>query len=70
METVIKQMEKEGPMLVIGSLPCSYFSSLQELNKFNMRCNEVWLARCNGNFIMAIDHIKFCIKLYCRQIAG
>ena len=43
-------------------------STLQELNKFNMRCNEQGLARFSDNLIKAIDHIKFCIKLYIRQM--
>ena len=50
-------------MLVIGSPPCTYFSTLQELNKFNMRFDEKWLAKFNENLIKAIEHIKFCIKL-------
>ena len=45
-------------MLVIGSPPCTCFSNLQELNKFNQRNDESWLARLNDNLIEAIDHIK------------
>ena len=37
---------------------------LQELNKFNMRHDERRPARFNDRLIKAIDHIKFCIKLY------
>ena len=55
-------------MLVIGSPPFTYFSNLQELNKSNMRHNEEWLARFDDHLIKAIDHIKFCIGLYCRQM--
>ena len=55
-------------MRVIRSPPCTYFSMLQELSKFNMRHDERWLARFNDNLIKAIDHIKFCIKLYFRQM--
>ena len=40
----------------------------QELNKFNQRHNEKWLAKFNDNLIKAIDHIKFCIKLYGTQM--
>ena len=65
----MRQIEEEKPMLVIGSTPCAYFSILQELNKFNMRHDELWLARFNNNsLIKAIDHIKFCIKLYIKQM--
>ena len=41
---------------------------LQELNKFNMRHYERRLAIFNDNLIKAIDHIKFCIKLYIMQM--
>ena len=63
-----KKIDEEKPMLVIGSPPCTYFSIFQELNKFNTRHDERWLARFNDNLIKAIDHIKFCIKLYTRQM--
>ena len=55
-------------MLVIGSPPCTYFSTLQELNNFNQRYNEEWLARFNDNRIKATEHTKFCIKLYRMQM--
>ena len=67
-DRAIRQIDEEKPMLVIGSPPCTYFSMLQELNKFNMRHDERWLARFNDNLIKAIDHVKFCIKLYLRQM--
>ena len=50
-------------MLIIGSPPCTYFSTLQEPNKFNQMYNEERLARFNDNLIKATEHIKFCIKL-------
>ena len=52
----------------IGFPPCTYFSTLQELNKFNQMYNEEWLARFNDNLIKATEHIKFCIKLYRLQM--
>ena len=55
-------------MLVIGSPLCTYFSTLQELNKFNQRSNYEWLARFNDNFIKATNHIKCCITLYRMQM--
>ena len=64
----MKQLEEEEPMLFIGSPPCTYFSNLQELNKYNMRHNEEWPARCIDNLIKAIDHIKCCVKLYWKQM--
>ena len=55
-------------MPIIGSPPCTYFSMLQELNKLNQRHSEKCLARLNDNLVKAIDHIKFCIKLYKMQM--
>ena len=66
-DRALTQIEEEKPMLVIGSLPCIYFSMLQELKKFSMRHDERWLARFNDN-LKAIDHIKFSIKLYIKHI--
>ena len=57
-------------MLVIGSPPCTHFSTLQELNKFNQRYNEERLARFNDNLIKATEHIRFCIKLYRMQMGN
>ena len=67
-DRAMKHIEREKPMLVIGSLPCTYFPTLQELHKFNMRYDENWLAKLNDNLIKAIDRIKFCIKLYRMQL--
>ena len=67
-ERAIRKIEEEEPMLVIGSPPCTYFSTLQELNKFNQRYNEEWLARCNDNLTKATNHIKCCITLYRMQM--
>ena len=67
-ERAIQRIEEEEPMLVIGSPPCPYISTLQELNKFNQRYNEDWLARFNDNLSKATEHIKFCIKLYRMQM--
>ena len=69
-DRAIRQIDEEQPVLVIRSPPCTYFSMLQDLNKFNMRHDERWLARFNDNLIKAIDHIKFCIKLYIRQMSA
>ena len=55
-------------MLIIGSPPWTYFSTLQELNQFNTRHDEQWLARSNDNLTKAIGHIQLCIKLYIRQM--
>ena len=67
-DIAMKQIEEETHMPVIGSPPSTYFSMLQEFNKFNMRHDERWLARFDDNLIKAIDHIKFCIKLYIKQV--
>jgi hypothetical protein len=63
-ERAIRRIDEEEPMLVIGSPPCTYFSMLQELHKFNQRYNEEWLAKVNDNLIKATDHITCCITLH------
>ena len=67
-DRAMRQLDEEEPMLIVGSPPCTYVSTLQELSKFNMRHDEAWLARFNDNPTKAIGHIKFCIKLYIRQM--
>jgi hypothetical protein len=67
-ERAIPKIDEEEPMLIIGSPPCPYFSMLQELNKFNQRYNEEWLAKFNDNLIKATSHIKCCITLYRIQM--
>ena len=64
----IEQVLREKPMLVVGSPPCTYFSTLQELNKFNQRFNLEWMEKFNMNLVKAIEHIKFCIKIYLIQM--
>lgn len=55
----LKYVREEKPTLVVGSPPCTFFSTLQELNKFNMRHDEAWNARFNANMDKAVRHIIF-----------
>ena len=41
---------RDKPQLVIGSPPCTCFSSLQELNKHMYRINAAWMANIQDNF--------------------
>ena len=44
------------------------FLDVARVEQVNMRHDERWRARFNDNLIKATGHIKFCIKLYVRQM--
>ena len=62
-------IRRDKPTLVIGSPPCTYFSTLQELNKHNMRHDAAWMSKFNENLNKAIRHIIFCVEVYWMQMA-
>ena len=55
-ERAKKKIREEKPMLLVGSPPCTFFSTLQELNKFNMRDDPAWIAKFNANLEKAVRH--------------
>ena len=63
----MKQLEEKEQSFMIGSLPCFYFSSVQDLNKHNLRHDEERMVTFNDNLIKAIEHIKFCVSIYWKQ---
>ena len=58
-----KSMEEDEPMLVIGSLPCAFFSGFQELNKYMYRNDKLWMAEFAKNIEQAKRHVWFCAKI-------
>ena len=62
-ERVIKLVEAEKPMLIIGSPPCTMFSQLQSLVK-HMTDEHIW----NQRMEQAVEHLRFCMFLYLKQV--
>ena len=60
-------VEKDEPLLIIGSPPCTYFSALQELNKHLHAGDAQWMRRFDDNLRRAKRHVAFCCKLYMHQ---
>ena len=63
-----KQIEKEDPYLLVASPPCTWFSTLMELNVHVNRKNPVWMAKYEVEKAKAIGHANFCCSLYERQL--
>ena len=57
----------DEPKLVIGSPPCTYFSRLQELNKYMYKDSKAWMDKFEANLERAKRHVRFCIKIYKYQ---
>ena len=53
------------PFMIIGSPPCTMFSSLMNLNKGKMSKGEY-----GRRMKEAKEHVKFCIELYRMQVKG
>ena len=62
---VRKMVVETEPFLIIGSPPCTMFSSLQNLSK-HKRSHADWDRRMRE----AEKHIRFCIELYKLQMKG
>ena len=58
-------MKDTKPFMLIGSPPCTLFSTLQNLSK-NVR-NE---AEFQKQLEIAKKHVRFCVELYTMQIEG
>ena len=63
-ERVRKMVRETAPFLVIGSPPCTMFSSLQNLSKG--RRNK---ADFDRKMKTAKEHVKFCLEIYKMQMA-
>ena len=64
----MERVKRDKPTMVVGSPPCTFFSTLQELNKHNNRDNPTWIAQFNANLEKAVRHIKFCVQIYKVQM--
>ena len=63
-EAALAYVDRVKPKLVIGSPMCTYFSSLQNLNK--ERGSEAWTKEYNK----AVKHLEFMVKVYRKQMAA
>ena len=59
-----KSIIADKPKLVIGSPPCTFFSKLQELNKYMYRDDKEWMAKFQLNVEQAKRYVRFCTKIY------
>lgn len=64
----IERIEKENPELIIGSPPCTYFSTLQQFNLSKNKGNAEWLETFMKEKKKAIRHVVFCCLLYRMQM--
>ena len=62
----IEKLESEKPVLLVGSPPCTMFSTITRLWNLKKMTPEVRSARMKE----AILHVAFAVKLYKIQIAG
>ena len=58
---------QDKPKLVIGSLPCTFFSRLQELNKHMYRNDAAWMAKFQEGIEQAKRYVRSCAKIYKHQ---
>ena len=63
---VIDMVNKERPLFIIGSPPCTKFSRLQNLNG-RWRGPEDW-QRFWSDWKQAVKHVEFCTFLYHLQV--
>ena len=49
-------IDKEKPLVLIGSPPCTPFTQLQSLNPVNDNCRRRWDE--------GVEHIRSVVKLY------
>ena len=64
-----KKVMEEEPELIIGSPPCTMFSTLQELNVAMHRGDREWLIRHGQRWKDAVKHVEFCVRLYRHQLS-
>ena len=57
-------VRRDQPLLIIGSPPCTYFSALNELNKYIYRNDAAWMQRFDDNLNKAKRHVRFCCLIY------
>ena len=57
----------DQPMLIIGSPPCTFFSTLPYLNLHLHRDDPEWLGKFMANLEKAKRHVKFCFEIYQHQ---
>ena len=50
------------PFIIIGSPPCTLFSTLQELVKHTMQNNPEWQAKFKEAFEKAKEHVRCCLR--------
>ena len=60
---------RDNPFVIIGSPPCTLYSTLQPLTACNMKGHAEREATFEQDFDKARRHVAFCIKLYHYQMS-
>ena len=60
-------LEEDKPMLVIGSPPCTFFSTLQYLNMHLHKDDVEWTRKFKENLEKAKRHVEFGFNIYQYQ---
>ena len=63
-EEARKQLDKEDPLFVIGSPPCTMFSVLQELFGGARRADPKKQDKFDEKLAAAVKHMEFCCEVY------
>ena len=58
---------RDEPLLVIGSIHCTMFSRLQDLNKHMYRNSETWMQKFQFGMEQVRRYVRFCAQIYERQ---
>lgn len=61
-------MERDQPQLIIGSPPCTAFSSLQKMNEAKWRGQPGKEKQRHKVWSEAVKHAEFCLELYRYQL--
>ena len=65
----MRRIEEEDPMFIIGSPPCTMFSTLQQFQRRQREEDPVRKKRFDDRLAAAIRYVEFCCKLYMKQMS-
>ena len=68
-EEVWKIVERDEPEVIIGSPPCTLFSTLQNINWARYSGDDAWRQTFYEELTKAKRHVAFCCRLYRYQLS-
>ena len=63
-----ENIQRDQPLLAIGSPPCTCLSTLNEVNRHLHRGDPTWLQRFENNLEKAKRHFRCCCRIYNRRV--